>query len=258
MALCIHIPVSAEKIDLDKWNTDSTLYTIINDGSHSNSAVVMAFLRVRYDRPSNRILMLFCLELDSYTETNKSGVRMQINGGEDIILHADSTAEYNEDKYFAQLRSTADKLTKTVFLEVTLGIKDGLPENVQLDFNLYDTEGIASNLYSLDITENSDIHPDNQADGTTSLTTKRTATTKRTKTTKSKSKTTTRSAQDKTTAESESSAVSLRQENPDEAVVNITENERVAAITVALACVFLAALGGGYIIRRKNGPNDGG
>ncbi len=154
----------ASDIDIAAWNKCETLYPVLNGESHSNSAVQRIFVRSEYDYPSNRVRLLFMAEMDSFAEDeSKTGISLVLNNGEKIILHLNGDSEYNTDIYFAEVLSYSDPLTKTLYLEVTLGVKDGLPENLVLDFQIYDTFGIASNVYTLDITE--------QAETTASTTT---------------------------------------------------------------------------------------
>lgn len=254
--LCSHLSAGAEGIDLGKWNNEGTLYTVLNDeGRYSNSAVVMAFLRTDYDHPSNRIRMLFSLELDSFTDESKSGVRMSVNGGEDIILHADGTAEYNEDEYFASLISASDPRTKTLYLEVTLGIKQGIPDSVILDFNFYDTQGTASNTYSIDITE-SPVQQTSAENAET--TTQRTKNTKQSAGQEHVSEKTSLASEESITDIENSTSVSTQQHDLDVEVINITVKDRAFAIIAGIAIITLGGMGGFYMIRRKNDPKNGG
>ena len=246
----------AGDIDLAKWNNESALYTVLNDDDvHSNSAVVMAFLRTDYDRPSNRIRMLFSLELDSFTDESKAGVRISVNGGEDIVLHADGTAEYNEEEYFAALVTESDPRTKTLYLEVTLGIKRGIPESVVLDFNFYDTEGLASNTYSVDISEKSEEPTLTEKDETTSRTKKSGSSSGK----KSSSKKTETSSEQEASTESQSKTYTAAQQKSESGrVINITKKDRAFATLLALGTATLGITGVFYLIRRRNDPKNGG
>ena len=244
------------KIDLAEWNTQSTLYTVLNDEDiHSNSAVVMAFLRTDYDRPSNRIRMLFSLELDSFTDESKSGVCMRVNGGEDIILRADGTAEYNENEYFASLISDSDPRTKTLYLEVTLGIKKGISDSVVLDFNFYDTEGLASNTYSVDISERAEP-------STSAAESKVTAQTKKSNPSAGRKpasqKTETSSTEEKSTDIQSKTHITAHQENQGGEVISVTRKDRAFAVLLVLGTATLCSTGVFYLIRRRNDPKNGG
>ena len=244
------------KIDLAKWNTQSTPYTILNDKDiHSNSAVVMAFLRTDYDRPSNRIRLLFSLELDSFTDESDSGIRLRVNGGEDIVLRADGTAEYNEDEYFAALVSDFDPITKTLYLEVTLGIKKGISDSVVLDFNFYDTEGLASNTYSVDISERI-------GHSTATAESKSTAQTKKNNPSAGKKpasqKTKTSSDEEKSTDIQSETHITARQESQGGEVINVTRKDRAFVVLLVLGTATLGSMGVFYLIRRRNDPKNGG
>lgn len=277
-AASLSFSVSAEKVNIDSWNTDSKLFSVLDGTAESNSAVEYAFLRVKYDRPSNRIRLLFMLELSSFTDESNAGVTMSVNGDEKITLHLNGNAEYNEDKYYAEINSFSDPRTKTLYLEVTLGIKKGIPDTVKLEFNVYDTEGVASNTYCVDITESpadttaasqSDVQEqENDKPQKTSKTAK-TAKTKNTKVKTTKTKTTnknkTQSADDDVQAlanadgEYISQAV-INQENPAPNTDNetvISEN-KVIAIVVALAFVTGGAAAGLANLLKKAKKRDGG
>ena len=242
----------AGDIDLAKWNDESALYTVFDgQDSHSNSAVVMAFLRTAYDRPSNRIRMLFSLELDSFTDESKSGVRLNVNGGEDVVLHADGTAEYNEEEYFAVMITDFDPRTKTLYLEVTLGIKKGIPEALVLNFNFYDTEGLASNTYSVDISETNE-QPESSENATRQTKKNNTSDKKEPVVQKTQA-----SSQEKST-QAKASTSATQPHNPGGQVINITAKDRAFAVVAVVVTVTLVSMGGFYLIRRRNDPKNGG
>lgn len=259
---------SAEKVNLDLWNTDSTLYEVLESGAETNSAVEYVFLRAKFDRPSNRIKLLFMLELDSFTDEANAGVTLSVNGDEEITLHLNGNAEYNEDKYYAQINSASDPMTKTLFLEVILGIKKGIPETVSLEFNVYDTEGIASNTYSVDITQ-TDGEDTSEAPETEKTSKTKTSKTTKVKTTKSKiTKTKTNAAnlvenENSDSSDIEDSDIPTGTVNRAPAEVAVQEpvvNER--KITAIIAAVTFAAVGTAagiiHFFRKSRKQRDGG
>lgn len=265
LAVSLNLAVSAEKVNLDSWNTDSTLYDVLDTDSESNSAVEYAFLRVKYDRPSNRIKLLFMLGLDSFTDEKNAGVTLSVNGDERITLHLDGSSEYNEDKYFAQINSVSDPMSKTLCIEVTLGIKKGIPETVNLEFNVYDTEGIASNTYTVDITETveEDTTTSSQSEpGKTSKTTK----IKTTKVKTTKTKTTKTNSVDNIESEvtdvddNDITTVLLNSQQTEIETKETSINER--RLTAIIAAVTIAAVGtasgGIYFFRKSRKQRDGG
>ncbi len=245
------IPSYALDIDIGEWNRNENLYPVLTEQSNSNSAVTTADLKVEYDNPSNRVRLLFMLELNSFTDVDKAGITLSVNDGEKITLHLDGTSEYNKDKYFAEIKSVTDKWSKNIYMEVTLGIKDGIPEKTVLSFNFYDTEGIASNTYTLDITER---HEPTEA--TTETTTK---------TTKKKSEKTTKTKATKTTAEKETASKSTTinkttviSEKTDNKEASFKESSVVGIVTaVAIAAIGIGT-GAVNIIRRSKKTRDGG
>lgn len=265
LAVSLNLAVSAEKVNLDSWNTDSTLYDVLDTDSESNSAVEYAFLRVKYDRPSNRIKLLFMLGLDSFTDEKNAGVTLSVNSDEKITLHLDGSSEYNEDKYFAQINSVSDPMSKTLCIEVTLGIKKGIPETVTLEFNVYDTEGIASNTYTVDITETveEDTTTSSQSEpGKTSKTTK----IKTTKVKTTKTKTTKTNSVDNIESEvtdvdeNDTTTVLLNSQQTEIQTKETSINER--RLTAIIAAVTIAAVGtasgGIYFFRKSRKQRDGG
>ena len=270
LAASLSFAVSAEKVNLDSWNTDSTLYDVLDTDTESNSAVEYAFLRVKYDRPSNRIKLLFMLGLDSFTDEKNAGVTLSVNGDEKITLHLDGSSEYNEDKYFAQINSVSDPMSKTLCIEVTLGIKKGIPETVSLEFNVYDTEGVASNTYAVDITETAEEDTTTSSHSEPEKTSKTKATkTTRAKTTKAKttkSKTTKRNSADNIEpdiSDTDKNDITTAFVNIQQTEIETKEtgiNERkltaiVAAITIAAVGT---ASGGVYFFRKSRKQRDGG
>lgn len=249
-SLSFSATATAADVNIDAWNTDSTLYDVLDYGTESNCAVEYAFLKVKYDRPSNRIRLLFMLELSSFSEEENAGVTMSVNGDEEITLHLNGFSEYNKDKYFAEIKSISDPRTKFLYLEVTLGIKQGIPEKVLLDFNVYDTEGVASNTYSIDITENTVV-----AD-TTSQTekTKKSTKTKTAKTqTKTKAKTSTSATVAVTEQTSEETQATLTADEHNNSDTRVNEKNIIAIIAaVALAASCIGAGGISFFRNKKN------
>ncbi len=275
LAVSVNLPVSAAKVNIDSWNTDSTLYEVQEKGAHTNSAVEFVFLRAKYDRPSNRIKLLFMLSLTSFTDESNAGVTMSVNGDEEITLHLNGNAEYNEDKYYAEINSVSDPRTMTLYLEVTLGIKKGIPDSVNLEFNVYDTEGVASNTYSADITEpvedevtgtteNEENEKEDKEEKTSKTKTTRTTKTKTTKakTTRTKAnKNDINSPEDIAEMEDESDSVATLR---DETHTGQTEIEPVSderKLTAGIVAATFAAVGigtGGIYFFRKTKQRDGG
>lgn len=245
-SLSFSATATAADVNIDEWNTDSTLYDVLDYSTESNCAVEYAFLRVKYDRPSNRIRLLFMLELSSFSVEENAGVTMSVNGDEKITLHLNGKAEYNKDKYFAEIKSISDPRTKFLYLEVTLGIKQGIPDKVLLDFNVYDTEGVASNTYSIDITEEAD-EPD-----TTSQTEKTEKSTKN-KTEKTKAKASASATKAVTAETSEETQATLTADENKNSETRVNETNTVAIIAaVALAASCIGAGAVSFFRNKKN------
>lgn len=164
---------------------DSTYCPILDANEESNSDLCFAAVKVKYDRSINRIYLLFTLEFEEFNDINSCGVIMNFNGMGNIKVMCDGTAEFNNSVYFAELEDKLfDVHSKNVLLEATVGIKSGIPENVMMNLNVIDTNGVKSNTYGVDITEDN-VEPNDNSGDTTPEKTTREKTTK-TKTTKVK------------------------------------------------------------------------
>lgn len=263
-AASLSFTVSAEKINIDSWNKDSILYDVLDNTAESNSAVEYAFLRVKYDRPSNRIRFLFMLELSSFTDESNAGVTLSINGDEEITLHLNGTAEYNEDKYYAEISHLSYPMTNILYLEVTLGIKKGIPDTVNLEFNVYDTEGVASNTYCVDITETLTDTDSTDSQAQTDKTEEKTTKTKTTKV-KTTKKTKTRKADNDEQAlitddEEDGSQTVIESDNTESIAENgtVISKNKVITIIVAAAVAAGGAATGITNLLKKTRTRDGG
>ena len=173
---------------------DSKLCVFLEADGESNSDLCFAAVKVKYDRSVHRIYLLFMLEFNDFNDDLNSGVIMNFNGMGEVTVMSDGTAQYNDNVYFAELNDElADKNSKNVLLETTVGIKSGIPDNLVMNVRVIDTNGVKSNTYSVDISE--ETEPDGEADSTekTSKTTKPKTTkakTTKVKTTRSKKSTT--------------------------------------------------------------------
>ena len=163
---------------------DSKLCVFLEADGESNSDLCFAAVKVKYDRSVHRIYLLFMLEFNDFNDDLNSGVIMNFNGMGEVTVMSDGTAQYNDNVYFAELNDElADKNSKNVLLETTVGIKSGIPDNLVMDVRVIDTNGVKSNTYSVDISEDAEeeTDPDEGADST-----EKTGRTTKTKTTKAK------------------------------------------------------------------------
>lgn len=189
VTIILLISVSSEAAaitDNGAWE-DSKLCLILEANGESNSDLCFAAVKVKYDRSINRIYLLFLLEYKNMNDDKLSGVVMNFNNMGNIKILSDGTAEYDENVYYAELVDEIyDRYSKNIMLETSVGIKDGIPEKVVMKVNIFDTNGVKSNLYTVDITEEQDDEISvQQADEPTEKATKRVKTTKH-KTTKEK------------------------------------------------------------------------
>lgn len=151
--LCSSVSTALAISDNALWE-DAELCPFLEAGEESNSDLCFAAVKVKYDRSINRIYLLFTLEFNEFNNIESCGVIMNFNGMGNIKMMCDGTADYDSNVYFAELEDELhDVHSKNVLLEITVGIKSGVPENVVMNVNVIDTNGVKSNTYNVDITE---------------------------------------------------------------------------------------------------------
>ena len=171
---------------------DSKLCVFLEANGESNSDLCFAAVKVKYDRSIHRIYLLFMLEFNDFNDDLLSGVIMNFNGMGEVTVMSDGTAEYNDNVYFAELNDElADNNSMNILLETTVGIKAGIPDNLVMDVRVVDTNGVKSNTYSVDISEDvEETDTDEEADSTGKTTKAKTTKQKTTKAKTTKMKTT--------------------------------------------------------------------
>ena len=147
---------------------DSKLCVFLEADGESNSDLCFAAVKVKYDLSIHRIYLLFMLEFNDFNDDLLSGVIMNFNGMGEVTVMSDGTAEYNDNVYFAELNDElADNNSMNILLETTVGIKAGIPDNLVMDVRVVDTNGVKSNTYSVDISEDEEeTYTDEEADST--------------------------------------------------------------------------------------------
>ena len=245
---------------------DSKLCVFLEADGESNSDLCFAAVKVKYDRSIHRIYLLFMLEFNDFNDDLNSGVIMNFNGMGEVTVMSDGTAQYNDNVYFAELNDElADKNSKNVLLETTVGIKSGIPDNLVMDVRVIDTNGVKSNTYSVDISEETEeeTEPDGEADSTekTGRTTK--AKTTKVKTTKPKT-TKAKTTKVKTTRSKKSTTQNDDAEDEEpQTVINTYSGEAVTSdngrkrLTLALgAAAAVIAVAAGCAAGIKNRKKD--
>ena len=162
------VPLNAIAItDNGVWE-DSKLCVILEADGESNSDLCFAAVKVNFDRGVNRIHLLFLLEYKKMNDDKLSGVIMNFNNMGDVIIMSDGTAEYDDDIYYAEMvDEISDRYSKNIMLETVVGIKDGIPDEVVMNVNIFDTYGIKSNMYTVDISDGSDEEPNAESEDST-------------------------------------------------------------------------------------------
>lgn len=276
--LCSSVSTALAISDNALWE-DAELCPFLEAGEESNSDLCFAAVKVKYDRSINRIYLLFTLEFNEFNNIESCGVIMNFNGMGNIKMMCDGTADYDSNVYFAELEDELhDVHSKNVLLEITVGIKSGVPENVIMNVNVIDTNGVKSNTYNVDITE--DEEPIGYADEaaimdsgerdakvktakvrTTKIKTTKHKTTKhkttKRKTTKPKKSRTGKAADNDNENEDEISQAVIDSGIGDEVEINNRRKKLMLALGVAATLVAVAAGCTAGIKNRKN-DKDGG
>ena len=246
------VPLNAIAItDNGVWE-DSKLCVILEADGESNSDLCFAAVKVNFDRGVNRIHLLFLLEYKKMNDDKLSGVIMNFNNMGDVKIMSDGTAEYDDDIYYAEMvDEISDRYSKNIMLETVVGIKDGIPDKVVMNVNIFDTYGIKSNMYTVDISDGSDEEPYAEFEDLTDKSVKEKSTKHRTakhKTTKVKTTKykTPRSAKTKTKKNQTKSETSPQTEIDSEIDNNIDVSDsrkRTATVFGAAAAVVAIAAG---------------
>lgn len=276
--LCSSVSTALAISDNALWE-DAELCPFLEAGEESNSDLCFAAVKVKYDRSINRIYLLFTLEFNEFNNIESCGVIMNFNGMGNIKMMCDGTADYDSNVYFAELEDELhDVHSKNVLLEITVGIKSGVPENVIMNVNVIDTNGVKSNTYNVDITE--DEEPIGYADEaaimdsgerdakvktakvrTTKIKTTKHKTTKhkttKRKTTKPKKSRTGKATDNDSENEDEISQAVIDSGIGDEVEINNRRKKLMLALGVAATLVAVAAGCTAGIKNRKN-DKDGG
>ena len=154
LAILCSATFGASAISGNGFWRDSTECPILDANEEANNDLNFAAVKVRYDYQINRIYLLFTFEFEEFNDIDSCGVIMNFNGMGNIKMMCDGTAEYNNSVYFAELEDELhDASSKNVLFEATVGIKSGIPDNVIMDLIVIDTNGVKSNTYEVDITE---------------------------------------------------------------------------------------------------------
>lgn len=262
--LCSSVSTALAISDNALWE-DAELCPFLEAGEESNSDLCFAAVKVKYDRSINRIYLLFTLEFNEFNSIESCGVIMNFNGMGNIKMMCDGTADYDSNVYFVELEDELhDVHSKNVLLETTVGIKSGVPENVIMNVNVIDTNGVKSNTYNVYITE--DEEPIGYADEaaimdsgerdakvkTAKVRTTKHKTTKH-KTTKPKKSRTGKAADNDSESEDEMSQVVIDSGIGDEVEINNRRKKLMLALGVAATLVAVAA---GCTAGMKNRKND--
>lgn len=266
--LCSSASTALAISDNALWE-EAELCPFLEAGEESNSDLCFAAVKVKYDRSINRIYLLFTFEFNEFNNIESCGVIMNFNGMGNIKMMCDGTADYDSNVYFAELEDELhDVHSKNVLLETTVGIKSGVPENVIMNVNVIDTNGVKSNTYNVDITE--DEEPIGYADEaaimdsgerdakvkTAKVRTTKIKTTKH-KTTKPKKSRTGKAADNDNENEDEISQAVIDSGIGDEVEINNRRKKLMLALGVAATLVAVAAGCTAGIKNRKN-DKDGG
>lgn len=265
LALSFVCNSSAKQIDFAEWNNHEEVFVIADDDVPSNSGLKFSQLKVKYDYPSHRMRLFFLVKFNSFGEESNPGVMFALNGDEEVSVNLNGETEYNEDKYYLDFISHTTPENGVMYLEITFGVKEGLPEEKILSVVFTDPDGILSNTYTVDITEG---EPTDSEEEQTNEEESKTQKTKKTKTTKQKTTKTKTTKSDKTkktktekpaaTADEQQSEAELFKNEESESPGR-SDNEKVffvsAAAVVSLGLILSGCL---HFLKRNNHKGDKG
>lgn len=252
--------------DFEKWN-QTQLFSVLDYGTDSNSDYTFICLRTQADADAHQIHFMVMASLKEFNGEEKTGVRITFRGIGTVELFADGRADYDSNVLSAKIDNIfSDIHSKDIWIELTAGIKAGIPDPNIIELSLYDTDGTASNTYTVDISENSEDRITEKADktekssksqgtGTTKIKTTKTTATKTTRIKTSKSSKT--KASKETAEEYISDSVYASAEEFDDVEA---ADEKHTLIIISAAAVIACAAGGcaaGIINgRNKNSRGD--
>jgi hypothetical protein len=130
----------------------SDIYLLLEYGKESNSAVDNAIVKVKFDYDVNRIYLLFMITVDTFNNIALSGLQMSFNSLGTITFSGDSDQSFDNENYYSSMETKFDKNTKTILFDVVVGIKSGIPDNINMKVRFTDTDGVQSNDFNQNIT----------------------------------------------------------------------------------------------------------
>lgn len=141
--------------DVNSWN-DSVVVTFIEDGAESNSGILGASLKIRRETQSNRLEMAFMIDVDNYEGPERTGIEFNLNSLGTVVIKGNGTIKYDENAYYADVQFD-DDTSGTITYYVTLGVKDGYGDSVDITVSFFDCKGVRSNTYrrTINFVENS-------------------------------------------------------------------------------------------------------
>ncbi len=252
--------------DFEKWN-QTRLFGVLDSGTDSNSDYTFICLRTDSDEKAHQIHFLVMGSMKEFNGEDKTGVKITFGNIGTVELFADGRTDYDSSLFFAGIDNIlSDEHSKDIWFELTVGIKAGIPEENIIELSLYDSNGIISNTYTVDISENSEDEITEKTAGTekSSKTQKtKTAGTSKVRTTKTTKSKTSKSAKTRTSKNQndeyvyESEAVYASAEDFEDTE---SADEKHTLIIISAAAVIACAAGGcaaGIINgRKKNSRGD--
>lgn len=253
--------ISAGSISLVEWNEEENLTMVAAPGVHSNSDLKTAQLKVKYDYPSNRMIMLFMLSFSPFTEEEFPELRFCLNGGEELAVNLNGETEYNEEEYYLEFTSKADYRSGNVLFEVVFAIKDGIPEEKELTIVFYDPSGVPSNTYTVNLADGTQVSEEETTSEDKTQTKPSKNNSNKNNKTETKTKTE-KTKKTKTTTVKETTSVALINDsvkNDSQADQGSVVNGKVLLISAsAIVLAGLIISGGMHYLKRKKHKGDKG
>ncbi len=161
----------------------------------SNCKVNFGIMKWLIDSETNTVYFCIMFKEPELLSDNKNiGISLQVENSDPFYITVNSTPnEIDADKYYFDGAISVDE-NNGATCEIRLGMKYGIPQNINGNVRFYDSEGTPSNIYDFIIenTESTTVKHNNSHSGGTYHTTanNKTTTSKAEKTTKPAEKTT--------------------------------------------------------------------
>lgn len=182
--LVICCGLTAFSVDIDGYNdgaewNEATAVALLN--GESNSKINFGTVKYKVDYETNSLFLFFMyLDPDLTQDNLNTGISLTIENSDPFVLTTDSTPiTYDVDKYSFEGAISINE-TNGALCEIRLGMKYGIPDEINGSVRFIDSDGVPSNVYYF--TFINELYAESQAETVKTATTKKSATVKETTT----------------------------------------------------------------------------